>query len=530
MSARNTAPFSARDRIAAARAASPVAAALLAVALVAAPAAAEICAVDRAPGATVLLPYFEVDLTHGLSGETTLFELQNALPKSVLARVTLWTDLGVPTYAFDVHLTGYDVQSFNLRDLFVGLAPVTGPATRRGELSLPGELFEGCGDEIEVELPVQHLRAAHTGAAVPVFGNLCAGRDLGDGRARGYLTADVVGACGEPFFPSDPGYFGPDGIARYDNALWGTYMYVDPLENYAQAENLVRLEADPEAFGAGDRTFYGRYHGHSGIDAREPLPPAWAVRSLSGGGFDAGTEWVTWRETPGPPLPFACGSTPEWYPLPLSQLVGFDEEENPTDLRELVFVVEPRIADGAAQRGHDFVVAAGAGWIYADLGRSPLEPAQAYVAAVIGAEGRYSIGSEATVMAPACGTRGCELGIEHAPGRFCLDSNDGDGVISEGEAARITVFTNECYGGCEFVHQAACAVRPGGAGLEITSRFCIDPPRPACPVGICVPPGASCHTPPLAAGEHTVRSGDLELTFTVPAAVPPGGLCVGVLF
>jgi hypothetical protein len=438
----------------------------------------------------------------------------------------------VPTYAFDVYLTGYDVQSFNLRDLFFGLAPVTGPeVSPQGGLSHLGRSVESCGGSIEIELPVAHLQAAHTGGPVADFGNLCAGRDLGDGRARGYLTADVVEDCGAPRFPSDPGYFGPGGIARYENALWGTYLYVDPLDNFAQAENLVRLEADREVFGAGDRTFYGRYHGHSGIDAREPLPQAWAARALAGAGFDAGTEWVTWRETPGPPAPFACGSAPSWYPLPLAQLVGFDEEENPVDLRDIAFLVAPEIAPGAAQRGFEFPVAYDSGWVYADLGLSPIEPAQAFVAAVISAEGRYSTAAAATALAPACGPRGCDLGEERAAGQICLESLDGDGVIDAGEAARVTVRPSGCFDSCSFVHQAACAVRAGNGGLEASSRFCVQAPPPGC-IGppVCLHVEAKCATLPLAAGGQTLRHGSLELTFTVPAAVPPGGLCAGSEF
>jgi hypothetical protein len=514
-------------------------AAAIALAPAAPPASAGICAVDRAPGATVLLPYFEVDLARGLSGETTLFELQNALPEAVVARVTLWTDLGVPTFAFDVYLTGYDVQSFNLRDLFRGLGPVTGAqASPQGGLSLPGAPLAGCDDTLDVAPPADHLRAAHTGRPVAAFGNLCAGRALGGDRARGYLTADVVGACGSGLFPSDPGYFGPGGVARYDNALWGTFMYVDPLDNFAQAENLVRLEADREAFGAGDRTFYGRYHGDSGIDAREPLPSAWAARSLIGPAFDAGSVWVVWRETPGPPVPFPCGGSPSWYPLSLTQLVGFDEEENPLDLREISFgvIVPPLVppvppVPAAAQRGSEFgIVELDFGWVFADLSRSPIEPAQAYVASLIGAHGRFSVGSAATVMSPACGRRGCELGEEAPPGRLCLEPLDeADPTLDPGEAARVRVTAAGCYNLCNFVHQAACVVRTQGTGgFEVASRFCINPPAHGC-LGppVCDPVDAVCSTAPLTAGGHTLRAGDLELTFSVPVVLPPGGLCAG---
>jgi len=52
---------------------------LLAAALLLAPAGAfaEICSLDKAPAATLLLPYFEVDLDNP-NGQTTLFSINNA--------------------------------------------------------------------------------------------------------------------------------------------------------------------------------------------------------------------------------------------------------------------------------------------------------------------------------------------------------------------------------------------------------------------------------------------------------------------
>ena len=83
------------------------------------------CALDGGPAATLLLPYFEVDLDNP-NARTTLFSLNNAGDKAALAHVVLWTDVGVPTLTFDVYLTGYDVQEINLRDIFVsGNLPVT---------------------------------------------------------------------------------------------------------------------------------------------------------------------------------------------------------------------------------------------------------------------------------------------------------------------------------------------------------------------------------------------------------------------
>ena len=86
---------------------------------------AEIGTIDNVPAATLLLPYFEVDLDNA-DGVTTLFSINNSSATAILAHVTLWTDLSVPTLDFNVYLTGFDVQTFNLRDLFTtGTVPRT---------------------------------------------------------------------------------------------------------------------------------------------------------------------------------------------------------------------------------------------------------------------------------------------------------------------------------------------------------------------------------------------------------------------
>lgn len=509
-----------------------IAAAVFALSLLAAlPAGAGLCSVDDSPGATVLLPYFEVDLADP-SGATTLFDLGNASPRAVVVRVTLWTDLAVPTFAFDVYLTGYDLQSFNLRDLFAGLPPATGPeASPNGRLSLPGGPFVGCPGTLDPTIPVAHLRAAHTGAGSALHGGLCSGLDHGDGRARGYLTADVVGACGSGLFPSDPGYFGAEGIARHDNVLWGEVYQVDPRANFAHSAPLVRLQSDPGAFGPGDRTFYGRYVDHSGIDGREPLPGAWASRHLDGGGFDAGTRLITWRETPGPPLPFPCGQTPSWYPLPVTQVVSFDEEENATDVRDVAFIVPPPPqVPAATQRDRSYLVFEPIGWFFADLDYSPVEPAQAYLQTEISAEGRYSVGTPAEPFGRGCGPRGCALGEGTPAGRICLEPLAASDVsIDPGEAAVVRLTAAGCFNNCNFVHQAACAVRAPAAGrLEVASRFCVQPNSPGC-LGppVCLPVDAVCVTPPLPAGELAVEAGGLRLEVVLPAVVPPHGLCAG---
>ncbi|HYX25514.1 MAG TPA: hypothetical protein VFC23_15290, partial [Thermoanaerobaculia bacterium] len=302
-----------------------------------APARADKCSLDNAPAATLLLPYFEVDLDHP-GGLTTLFSINNASATAVLTNVVVWTDLGVPTLNFPVYLTGYDVQTFNLRDLFNGGLPHTATTGQdpSDTLSPKGHFsqdvnFASCTGllPLPAALPaafVESLRAAHTGRSSAVLGG-CAGRNLGDNLARGYVTVDTVNQCTlrMPNFPA--GYFGPNGVATDQNVLWGDFMYVDAANDYADGENLVRIEAFPGGFKPGDATFYGRYVNGSGIDDREPLATTWASRYAIGGTFSGGTDLIVWRESGRTVEPFACGTLPPGFPLLIGGESVFDEQE-----------------------------------------------------------------------------------------------------------------------------------------------------------------------------------------------------------
>src|SRR3954447_15670834 len=102
--------------------------AVLSLIVLAVPAQATLCNIDVSPAATLLLPYFEVDLSNP-NGLTTLVSVNNSSAQAVLAHVTIWSDLSVPVLAFNIYLTGYDVQTLNLRDLLVnGVLPQTASA------------------------------------------------------------------------------------------------------------------------------------------------------------------------------------------------------------------------------------------------------------------------------------------------------------------------------------------------------------------------------------------------------------------
>jgi hypothetical protein len=417
------------------------------VALSAAPTAATVCAVDDVPAATLLVPYFEVDLSSA-SQPTTLVTVRNTDSQAALAQVTLWSDWGIPTLIFHLYLTGYDVQSFNLRDVFEGRLPrtadhgadpddtssqITGISNRgalSGDSDFPGTVGPCASPYPSAPQPaldpasIDRLRRAHTGMPLP-GGGLCAGQAHGDTLARGYLTVDVVESCSQ-VPPTDPSYFA--GIASRRNVLTGRLLYVDPQGNFAQGESVVHIEACPLTggtgpcpFQSGQQTFYGGYVGGSAADQREPLPSTFSVDYLLGGAFDGDTELLVWRDRKGAQNLASCTTVMGGNTLPETDVVAFDEQENPSDLCFQGDNVCTPIGSPmpcfplAAQRvtlaggnliGFDPTPPYSFGWMFLNLRHGVGGPvpgyAQAWVLARSEAEGRYSTLHRGTVLDSGC--------------------------------------------------------------------------------------------------------------------------------
>ncbi|HEY9422283.1 MAG TPA: hypothetical protein VIW92_12770 [Thermoanaerobaculia bacterium] len=400
---------------------------------------AVICTIDDVPAATLLLPYFELDLGNA-NGNTTLFSVNNASATAVLAHVVVWSDLSVPVLDFNIYLTGYDVQTINLRDIIVnGVLPRTASdgqdptdtISPQGDFSQDINFASCTGQLPPPNLPVsftQHLQQSLTGQSSAILGNRCAGRNLGDNIARGYVTIDTVNNC-TLRFPGDPGYFGPGGTgdATNQNVLWGDYFYVNAAQNFAQGETLVHIEAsatNPETSVPGEYTFYGRYVGFNAADNREPLATNFAVRFANGGAFDGGTDLLVWRDSKVNVQPFTCpaqNGRPAYFPLGQESIVIFDEQENP-DIPSS-FPVSPQPpqqgitpfpaeAQRTAVGGASFPVPFDFGWLFLNLntrvsaaGNVPPEDpaaAQAWVTAVMDAQGRFSVGFDAIQLDSAC--------------------------------------------------------------------------------------------------------------------------------
>lgn len=519
------------------------------------PARAEVCAVDTVPAATLLLPYFEVDLD-AVDGVTTLLAIGSSSPGPVLARVTLWTDLAIPTVGFDVYLTGFDVQTLNLRDVFVfGALPGGEPPLDPGDLSAFNQEFPGCEFVGPLQIPagpLLELQQAHLGESSLFFGGLCGGESHGDRKARGFVTVDVVERC-DVLLPTDGGYFGEGGVAADDNVLWGDFFHVEPSESFAQGEALVRLEASAERFGPGDRTFYGFLVGGDGSDHREPLPRLWSTRYLSGGGFSGGTSIVAWRAPVAAVEPFECSGGPIGSLIvpTMRELFAFDEQESVVGLHPIGILdpppppifVEP--LPYAANRRNvldlPFAPPFDFGWLAFDL-RSlvdfaqPHPLSQAWLGAAFDASGRFSVGLSGTAHDDPCSLDGCLLGDRAAPGRLCVRGRaDGFPATSEllevGGFVRFQVFPAGCFStSCTLRYGDYCSVdEREGNEWSLSAGFCLAenvPPGGGCTADCSGGGTASCTAAELEPGSFRAVLGELEIAFTVPSVLPVGGRCV----
>ena len=379
--------------------------------LLAGPASAVIGTIDAVPAATLLLPYFEVDIANA-DGVYTTFSINNASPLAVLAHVTVWTDQSVPALDFDVYLTGYDVQTIDLRDIFInGNLPITASAGQdpKDTISPQGPVSQDINLASCSSFPYApgavsatfraHLQAWFQGNQSPATGN-CAGSKKKDNILRGYITVDTVNAC-NLFFPSDWAFYAP--YVTNQNVLWGDYFYFNPAQNSAHGETLVHIEACSTCFTPGTHTFYGRYNGETAADAREPLPTTMAAFYQYYSGLD--TDYLVWREANSADSAYSCTlqGPPNWYPLSSFQILSFDEEEAMVEADECwwgeqgctptVFI--PNTASRIDPK-NDLLTPFDSGWVYLNLQHPAVTYqgpyAQMWLTTVVDFEGRFSFG------------------------------------------------------------------------------------------------------------------------------------------
>lgn len=319
-----------------------------------APSRAAIGAMDNVPAATLLAPYFEVDLDDA-NGPQTRLSVFNAFDSAELTHVQLWSEWGNPTFGFDVYLGGRDTVEIDLGMVFKGVLPQTGPTlSGNGPHSDTNINFAGCpaaGSLVSaVSLPIPDLldadqiaflRNTHTGRPVPEFSNRCLSTNHGDSLARGYVTIDSVNQC-SLLNPTSPGYFvaGGNGVASNRNKLVGSFTVLDRNGLQFPASPMVHIEAsgtDALTTTPGNHTFYGLMVGAAASDNREPLGAVWDARvysSLGLGGVN-NTDLIVWRDR-GTAAQWSngtvCGSAPPQFPLSHTQIALFDESEQVVSL------------------------------------------------------------------------------------------------------------------------------------------------------------------------------------------------------
>jgi hypothetical protein len=304
---------------------------------------ADVCAVDDAPAATLLYPYFEVDLAGSpTAGLTTTMWLRNEDSDARLAQVNLWGDYHRAAMGFQVYLPAGATVRINLADVLLrGVLPRTGRAVSPvGQFDADGSnvLYPGCnngpdpgdGPPVANQLSAQFLADVQlrlSGRPSPSTGR-CFGFNYGDNVARGFITVDAINVC-TTNLPTDAGYYvaGGLGIASNANVLSGGYALVDPGNNFAQGARAASLEAAPAGtFVPGDVTFHSRFTAGVPTDEREPLPGRWAVAFGNGGVEAVESELLAWRGAPPfNPNQSACNfQVPPWFPLQDMGRVPFD--------------------------------------------------------------------------------------------------------------------------------------------------------------------------------------------------------------
>lgn len=358
----------------------------------------ELCTIDAVPAATLLIPYFAVDLAacDADEGLNTVFTVTNASAAPTIAHVVFWTDWSVPALDFDLYLTGYDVQVVNLRDIFCD-------GFLAGTVSQPGIANADLDSTT-----LAHLQAWFTGEASPATNN-CAGSPRGNDTAIGYVTVDnfTANVSGSP--ANGASYF---NNISFQNQLWGTW-YLETFKtteittatkevceectglkgkqkrrckrrrrkcrkcpgivetttpvvtsNGLSGAPVVHIEAASGGIlMSGTHTFYGRYLGGSAADRREPLGTAYGVE-YSQVADPADFDLIVWREASSSSSAVSCGSSPSWFPLGFSNtsgtgpLIAFDQQENP--------VAFTRILNKETQRYESFLegLPFTDGWMY----------------------------------------------------------------------------------------------------------------------------------------------------------------------
>ena len=361
------------------------------------------CDIGPYPAATLLLPYFEVDINAPTTtAVNTIYTVVNLSKAPQIIRSTIWSDLGYPVAWFDSFLTPYDMLSVSMYEVI---------ARGRFPASDTNPNFQGCAT---VPLRAASLAALQRELTTGAVDEASCPVGTKHDHAIGYVTIDVINSCSATS-PLDAEYW--TEALLFDNVLTGEYVRINPdpeSGNYAGANPLVHIRAIPEGGPAGETptvafpfTFYDRYTpvGARKMDRRQPLPSAFGARWIEGGPTGFQTNLTVWREGVTGATKSLCDyAKNKSLAVAKTSLVRFDEHENATS--SAADIVTPSSA--AIPTTSSFFPAMSAagdrgGWMWMSLDNHALHrPSQNWVIVQMYAEGRYAVDFDATWLANGC--------------------------------------------------------------------------------------------------------------------------------
>lgn len=293
------------------------------------------------PGATLLIPYFEVN-SADTDGMDTYVGFINLSPDPIIAHVSVWNVDSWVVFDFNIYVTGYDVVTFGMRDIIVnGNAPNNGCTSPTYMFTTRYIDCDGDGAYFTTH-PMDGLFGsggyAMDIACYPTFSaalladwqcKLSIGSyDGWNANYVGYVTIDATISCngGEPdggvfqnyytfnYLDTNADAVGDHGILEMSNILMGDMFYYDHKNSLADGMPAVSIQAFGETNALaghtwgmqavdfittwGINTFYNKYEFGSIYetnDRRAILPVWWAFRYITNAAFDGGT-WVdVWR-------------------------------------------------------------------------------------------------------------------------------------------------------------------------------------------------------------------------------------------
>ena len=295
------------------------------------------CDVGATAGATLLLPYFEVDSAN-VTGLDTLVGITNIDDDPIVAHVIVYNVDSFIVFDFNIYLTGYDVVTWSMRQLLVfGNYPNNGCTSNTYKFRT--RYIDCNGDSMYFSQADAGGLLGSAGYAMdlacypPAAGSVLTDRqcmlsvgsyDGWNSNYVGYVTIDANITC-TGATPDNDNYYSPDyldtnadatndhGILEMSNILVGDMFYYDNAGSQADGYPLVHIEAIGESntlaghtwgmqqadFLAEEiNTYYNKYNWWGPnyfMDYREALPIRWAFRYIGNAAFDGGTMVDVWR-------------------------------------------------------------------------------------------------------------------------------------------------------------------------------------------------------------------------------------------